>query len=163
MSCGIGCRQGSDPALLWLWCRLAVVALIRPLAWEPPYAMGAALKRKKKVFLEKWIDFEITNQSKLSQLGNRFGLRTKISEGRLITLHSKQRLIWGTSHKRRRVEEINWLLKIYETKSLPMKGKSESGQRGLPKENQTFLHCRRCPFEQNGRFYLRKYRIIKCS
>ena len=37
-----------DLALLWLWCRLAVVALIRPLAWEPPYAMGAALKIKDK-------------------------------------------------------------------------------------------------------------------
>ena len=37
-----------DPALLWLWCRLAAVALIRPLAWEPPYAVGAALKKKKK-------------------------------------------------------------------------------------------------------------------
>ena len=37
-----------DPALLWLWCRLAAVALIRPLAWEPPYATGAALKRKKR-------------------------------------------------------------------------------------------------------------------
>ena len=24
-----------------------MVALIRPLAWEPPYAMGAALKKKK--------------------------------------------------------------------------------------------------------------------
>ena len=35
-----------DPALLWLWCRLAAVALIPPLAWEPPYASGAALKRK---------------------------------------------------------------------------------------------------------------------
>ena len=22
MSCGVGCRRGSDPALLWLWCRL---------------------------------------------------------------------------------------------------------------------------------------------
>ena len=37
-----------DLALLWLWCRPAVVALIRPLAWELPYAMGAALKSKKK-------------------------------------------------------------------------------------------------------------------
>ena len=34
--------------LLWLWCRPAAVAPIRPLAWEPPYAMGAALKKKKK-------------------------------------------------------------------------------------------------------------------
>ena len=35
-----------DPALLWLWCRPAAVALIRPLAWEAPYATGAALKKK---------------------------------------------------------------------------------------------------------------------
>ena len=28
----------------WLWCRLAAAAPIRPLAWEPPYAKGAALK-----------------------------------------------------------------------------------------------------------------------
>ena len=27
---------------------MATVALIRPLAWEPPYAMGAALKSKNK-------------------------------------------------------------------------------------------------------------------
>ena len=36
-----------DPVLLWLWCRLAAVALIRPLAWKPPYAKGVALKRQK--------------------------------------------------------------------------------------------------------------------
>ena len=45
MSCGIG--HGLDLALLWLWCRPAATALIRPLAWEPPYAAGAALKRTK--------------------------------------------------------------------------------------------------------------------
>ena len=38
----------TDSALLWLWCRPAAVALIQPLAWEHPYAMGAALKRQKK-------------------------------------------------------------------------------------------------------------------
>ena len=48
MSCGTGHRHGSDPALLWLWCRPAATALIRPLAWEPPNAMGAAQKDKKK-------------------------------------------------------------------------------------------------------------------
>ena len=51
MSCGIGCRHGSDPALLWLWHRPAATAPIRPLAWEPPHGAGAALektKRKKK-------------------------------------------------------------------------------------------------------------------
>ena len=45
MSCG---GQGSNLALLWQWCRPAAVALIRPLDWEPPYAVGAALKRQKK-------------------------------------------------------------------------------------------------------------------
>ena len=34
--------------LLWLWLSLAAVAPIGPLAWEPPYAVGAALKKKKK-------------------------------------------------------------------------------------------------------------------
>ena len=37
-----------DPALLWLWYRPAGIALIWPLAWEPAYSMGAALKSKKK-------------------------------------------------------------------------------------------------------------------
>ena len=37
-----------DPALLWLWCGLAAVALIRPLAKEFPYVMGVALKSQKK-------------------------------------------------------------------------------------------------------------------
>ena len=51
MSCGVGRRHGSDLALLWLWCRLAAVALLRPLAWEPLYAMHEALKSKKqKIF-----------------------------------------------------------------------------------------------------------------
>ena len=48
MSCGGGQRHGSDPLLLWLWCRPAATALIGPLAWEPPYAMGAALERQKR-------------------------------------------------------------------------------------------------------------------
>ena len=31
LSCGVGHRLDSDPMLLWLWCSLAAVALIRPL------------------------------------------------------------------------------------------------------------------------------------
>ena len=42
MSCGVGRRRGSDPALLWLWRRPVATAPIQPLAWEPPYAAGAA-------------------------------------------------------------------------------------------------------------------------
>ena len=53
MSCSVGRKQGSDPTLLW--CRPVATALIRPLAWGPPHAMGAALKggkdqkKKKKI------------------------------------------------------------------------------------------------------------------
>jgi len=35
-----------DPALLWLSGRPANIAPILPLAWEPPYAAGVALKKK---------------------------------------------------------------------------------------------------------------------
>ena len=45
VSCGIGCRCSLDLGWLWLWP--AAVALIQPLAWELPYAMGMALKRQK--------------------------------------------------------------------------------------------------------------------
>ena len=48
VSCGISCRLSSDPLLLWLWLWPAAIALIGPLAWEPPCATGAALKDKKK-------------------------------------------------------------------------------------------------------------------
>ena len=48
MSCGESCSCSSDLELLWLWCRPVATALILPLAWEPPYTVGAALKKKKK-------------------------------------------------------------------------------------------------------------------
>ena len=48
MSCGVGLRHSSDPALLWLWRRPMATALIGPLLWEPPYAAGAALEKEKR-------------------------------------------------------------------------------------------------------------------
>ena len=43
-----------DPLLLWLWCRLAATVPIGPLAWEPPYAVAAALKKDKMT--NKWMN-----------------------------------------------------------------------------------------------------------
>jgi len=47
MSCGVGHRRSLDLTLLWLWHRPAAVAQIRPLAWDPLYAAGVALKKQK--------------------------------------------------------------------------------------------------------------------
>ena len=48
MSCGVGCRLGLAPALLWLWHRPKAIAPIRPLAWESPYAAAVALEKAKR-------------------------------------------------------------------------------------------------------------------
>ena len=47
VSCAVGRRHGLDSAFLWLRCRPAAVAPIRPLAWELLYAAGVALKKKR--------------------------------------------------------------------------------------------------------------------
>ena len=44
------CRSQTRLRLVWLWCRLAALAPIRPLAWELPYAVGVALKSGGKKF-----------------------------------------------------------------------------------------------------------------
>ena len=60
-----------DLVLLWLWCRPAGTALIRPLAWEPPRATGAALLRQKikkqktkKIIIEPNLKRALYNNSK---------------------------------------------------------------------------------------------------
>ena len=61
MSRSVGRKRGSDPALLWLWHRPAATAQIGPLAWEPPYAAGAAQENGKKTKKKKngVLEFEI--------------------------------------------------------------------------------------------------------
>ena len=56
MNCGVGGRRGLDPALLGLWCRPAATAPIRPLVWEPPHALGVALKKHLEKKEEEEVD-----------------------------------------------------------------------------------------------------------
>ena len=51
MSCGVGCRCGSDLALFWLWRRPVATGPVGPLAWEPPYATGTKKKKSKDLIL----------------------------------------------------------------------------------------------------------------
>ena len=74
MSCGVGSRCSSGLLLLWLWCRQAGAALVRSLAWEPPYAKDAALKRQRqtkqtnKQNTQKKTSAQITIRDNLVQL-----------------------------------------------------------------------------------------------
>ena len=78
MSHGVGHRCSSDLALLWLWHRLAAVAPIRLLAWEPPYAADVALKRQKKKKKKKKNEWGISMVEKISHS------RSVISRSELI-------------------------------------------------------------------------------
>ena len=68
MSCGVGRTCGLDPAWLWLWRRPAATAPIQPLAWEPPYDVGVALKRQKKRKSKRqssdihWLPYELKRE-----------------------------------------------------------------------------------------------------
>ena len=68
MNCGVGCRHGLDPALLWLWHRQVAMDPIQPLAWEPSYAMGVAQemakKTKKNIWCFPFVDQQLTNQTR---------------------------------------------------------------------------------------------------
>ena len=48
-------RCDLDPAFrqLWLWHKLAAAAPFPPLAWEPPYAAGAALEKAERQIKKK--------------------------------------------------------------------------------------------------------------
>ena len=71
-----------DPALLWLWCRLAVTAPIQPLAWDLLCAQIRPKKKQKKkkkkktdidlyIFTSKGLNKSLLNGKKKP---NRFAL-----------------------------------------------------------------------------------------
>ena len=59
VSLGVDYRFGLDLAWLWLWCRPAAAAAIRPLVWELPHATCVALKTNKKL-----VNFIIQNKTR---------------------------------------------------------------------------------------------------
>ena len=56
---GLRCRSQ-------VWCKTAVTAPIRPLAWELPYAAGAALK-KKHIFWSSGCGLAVTNPTNIHE------------------------------------------------------------------------------------------------
>ena len=97
VSCDVGHRQSLDPALL-LWCRQAAIALIQPLAWELPYAAGAALKKTATTTTrerdlveqeqENFFSFGLTRgmQNFLGQEARNQTLTTAVSQATAVTM-----------------------------------------------------------------------------
>ena len=77
-----------------LWCRPAAAALIRPLAWELPYATGMAIKRKgKKTFmlvscLLDWSRLSLESPAFLGVIQQSGGSETKAEVG--LQLYKKE-------------------------------------------------------------------------
>ena len=74
-SCHVGCGCIWNPALLWLWHRLAAAGPMRPLAWELPYATGAAIKKKKNKKQNKKDIFSVLNKEGMVTKGGSQGCR----------------------------------------------------------------------------------------
>ena len=92
VSCGVGCRCGSDPALLWLWRRPTATAPIRPLAWEPPCAAGVSLEKakrqKKKENIYFYFFYRKTLLNPALQLGNINQNYSDLTAGNLLYRHT---------------------------------------------------------------------------
>ena len=74
--------------LLWLWCRLAAVDPIRPLAWELPYASSETLKKKskkKKIIFNRFYIYKVN--------GNNLSKRLKHSKIKDPCKHSQLKLL----------------------------------------------------------------------
>ena len=78
VSCGVGCRRGSDLALLWLWCSLA--ALIRLLVWEALYAVSEALKRQKTKRKKKSLRKNKPESASFVSIWRWFSLRVSLDD-----------------------------------------------------------------------------------
>ena len=90
MNCGVGQGHGLEPKLLWLWCMPAAIALKQPLAWEPPHATGAALKRQKKNVEQRGAQVTWSNHPKgLLFLGHPATTPKNMFSHQMYSLHQK--------------------------------------------------------------------------
>ena len=86
MSCAVDLGHGSDLALLWLWRRPAAIALIQPLAWEPPYAVSEALKRQKITKIKSGCDDGYTTINIINSLSSKKKSKTETLESKKMKI-----------------------------------------------------------------------------
>ena len=101
--CGVGCRCGSNPMLLWP--RLAAVAPIRPLAWELPYATRPTMfvsektKYHKMAILSKLIRSKWNLFWKQQQIFKKLIWKDKFLKWPILIVGSKMSNICELLHK----------------------------------------------------------------
>ena len=74
---------GLNLVLLELWCRQAAAAPIQPLAWELPYATGAAIKKIKKKKKKR------KKEKKKKERKKKKKTEKQLSDLEIINLHEK--------------------------------------------------------------------------
>ena len=68
MSCDVGRRHSSDLMFLWLGHRPTALALIRPLASEPPYDTGSQKKEQTNESPNYWVSQDMKSLSQILAL-----------------------------------------------------------------------------------------------
>ena len=91
MSCGVGHRRSSDPALLWLWYRRAAAAPTGPLGWELP----CALQRRREEGRERGREGKRREREGGRQALRQVGQRRTGAEDRGRPADSKCKGLWG--------------------------------------------------------------------
>ena len=94
-----------------LWCRLVATALIWPLAWEPPYATGVALKRQNNNNNKKPY---VKLKGELSGLSN--STKEKILKKKLVKRTSICRRNGprkGKDQKKKKKEHLGCVIRIH--------------------------------------------------
>ena len=82
-----------NPALLWLWRRLAAADPIGPLVWELPHATGSAPKRKKKKKMQERL-YKISQS--VGQASKNYNMVTNTTQW--ITTTTTNCCWWWLSH-----------------------------------------------------------------
>ena len=147
MSCGVGHRWSLDLALPWLWCRPAAVALIRPLAWEPPYATGVALAKKIKNKEIKRQMYTIAHRSILQKTVWQFLKKLKMELPHDPTIHPTPGHTSEENHNSKRYMSTS----VHCSITYNNQDKLKSFDRWMDKEDVVYLY--------NG--ILLSYKIVK--
>ena len=158
MSSGADHRWGSDLALLWLWHKLAATAPIRPQAWEPPYAVGAAQEMAKR---QKKKERKTDRQTDCSVIG-KGGATSLVCALLLWWFFPANLLIWEVKQK---TLMSSGLFKCQQMQNMSYHHIELAGVKRISREGKSnacgqVASCRYCPTHIHGEVTLEASELI---